>query len=216
MRSIRHLHESGAVPEPARTSGNYRDYSVSDLAAVMRARALIDAGVPVSNLNSEDAVPRSIMLLDDRIKHLQRQRARLVALTEAPQGAPDDVRTALSEVLVDPQVRQVELDSWDLMALTGVATPATWDRLRSNLRHASCIDATLEASMLWNQLGEMRGDDARVPGIVDKLKALMPRGLMRGIPETLKEGNAALGLADVPARGAQAETLIELAGSFDE
>lgn len=149
MRSIRHLHESGAVPEPARTSGNYRDYTVSDLAAVMRARALIDAGVPVSNLNSEDAVPRSIALLDDRIKHLQRQRARLVALAEAPQGAPDDVRAALSEVLVDPQVRQVEMDSWDLMALTGVATHDTWNRLRSNVRDASCIDATLEASTLW-------------------------------------------------------------------
>ena len=182
----------------------------------MRARALIDAGVPVSNLNSEDAVPRSIALLDDRIKHLQRQRARLVALAEAPQGAPDDVRAALSEVLVDPQVRQVEMDSWDLMALTGVATHDTWNRLRSNVRDASCIGATLEASTLWNQLGEMRGDDARVPGIVDKLKALMPRGLMRGIRETLKKGNAALGVGDVPARGAQAKALIELAGSFDE
>lgn len=36
----------------------------------MRARALIDAGVPVANLNSEDAVPRSIALLDERISHL--------------------------------------------------------------------------------------------------------------------------------------------------
>lgn len=50
----------------------------------MRARALIDAGVPVSNLNSEDAVPQSIALLDDRIKHLQRQRVHLVALADAP------------------------------------------------------------------------------------------------------------------------------------
>ena len=44
VRAIRHLHETGAVPEPARTPGNYRDYTVRDLAAVLRARALIDAG----------------------------------------------------------------------------------------------------------------------------------------------------------------------------
>lgn len=64
----------------------------------MQARALIDAGVPVANLNSEDAVPRSIALLDERISHLQRQRVRLVALADAPHGAPDDIRATLREV----------------------------------------------------------------------------------------------------------------------
>lgn len=66
VSAIRHLHETGAVPEPARTSGNYRDYSAADLAAVHRARALIDAGVAVADIHRPDAVERSISLLDDR------------------------------------------------------------------------------------------------------------------------------------------------------
>ncbi|WP_244268729.1 MerR family transcriptional regulator [Corynebacterium coyleae] len=71
VRAVRHLHTSGAVPEPARTSGNYRNYSVSDLAAVLRARALIDAGVPVSEVQSPNAVEKSLVLLDERITQLQ-------------------------------------------------------------------------------------------------------------------------------------------------
>lgn len=77
VRSVRHLHEAGVVEEPARTSGNYREYSVRDLAAVIRARALIDAGVPVADVQSDDAVARSLTLLDERIRHLQHQRERL-------------------------------------------------------------------------------------------------------------------------------------------
>ena len=51
---MRHLHQSGAVAEPARTSSNYREYTISDLAAVVRARALIDAGVPIADVAAKD------------------------------------------------------------------------------------------------------------------------------------------------------------------
>ena len=99
VRAIRHLHETGAVPEPARTSGNYRDYSAPDLVAVLRARALIDAGVAVADIHSPDAVERSISLIDARLALLSQQRTRLIALQKNPVGMPADVRERLLEVL---------------------------------------------------------------------------------------------------------------------
>ena len=101
VRSVRHLHETGAVPEPARTSGNYRDYSVSDLASVLRARALIDAGVPVADVNLPDAIDRSFGVLDERIARLKNQRERLHALAQAPNGTPRDIRESLKEAIHD-------------------------------------------------------------------------------------------------------------------
>lgn len=213
VRSVRHLHESGAVPEPARTSGNYRDYSVSDLAAVLRARALIDAGVPVAHVHLPDAIERSFALLDERIARLQRQRERLRALAEAPRGTPEDIRTVLSQLIEDPAMLHLELDSWDLMALTGVATPATWEQLRVNLRDEECLAAFREVEALWRKLGAMSARDDGVAGIVDKLRALLPQGLMRGIYPTLRPGNAPLVAADAPTSGAQGVALQALTGA---
>lgn len=212
VRSVRHLHETGAVPEPARTSGNYRDYSISDLAAVIRARALIDAGVPVADVASPDAIDRSFVLVDEKIARLQRQRERLRALATAPYGTPNDLRESLSRVIEDPALRQLELDSWDLMALTSVATPATWEQLRENLRDNTCLAALRKAEMLWLELGSLSPHDCGVARIVEKLRYLGEHGLMRGIYPTLRPGKAPLTVADAPTTGAQGVALKALVG----
>ncbi len=180
VRAIRHLHETGAVPEPARTPGNYRDYTVRDLAAVLRARALIDAGVATTHIHSTDAIDRSLELIDAQITHLMRQRDRLSALKEAPLGMPNDVRTQLIDVLGDTDFVRGETESFDLMALTGVATPATWDQLRANLADPACIKATEEFGRAWET------------GDVDKLAELLPRGIMRNVADTLVPGEVPL------------------------
>lgn len=132
VRAIRHLHETRAVAGPARTSGNYRDYSASDLVAVLRARALIDAGVAVADIHSSDAVERSISLIDPRLPLLSQQRARLIALRESPVGMPADVRERLLEALLDADYVRAVIDAFDLMAVASVATAATRETLRTN------------------------------------------------------------------------------------
>ena len=219
VRSVRHLHESGAVAEPARTSGNYREYSISDLAAVVRARALIDAGVPIADVAAEDAaavVERALAQLDDRIAHLQQQRKRLAMLAANPSGVPEDIRQALRGVFTDPQALQRELDAWDLMALTGVATAATWDQLRTNLNDPQCVEAARAAGQLWERLGEMRPRDSHVAETVARFRELLPHGLLSGILPTLRPGDVSLGVHDVPTRGAQRVVLQALAEDFDE
>ncbi|WP_311341825.1 MerR family transcriptional regulator [Corynebacterium riegelii] len=214
VRSVRHLHEAGVVSEPARTSGNYREYSVRDLAAVIRARALIDAGVPVADVQSDDAVARSLTLLDERIRHLQHQRERLALIQHAPLGAPEDIRQRLSAVFEDADTLQLELDSWDLMALTGVATSATWTRLRQNLGDYTCIAAAREAGRLWSELATLTSRDEKVAPIVQRLHELFPLGLMQGVLETLQPAQTGLTVGDVPTRGAQAFALESIAGSL--
>ncbi|MHA6601958.1 MerR family transcriptional regulator [Corynebacterium coyleae] len=214
VRAVRHLHTSGAVPEPARTSGNYRNYSVSDLAAVLRARALIDAGVPVSEVRSPKAVEESLALLDERIAQLQRQKRRLLALASSPHGAPEDIRNSLKSAINDPSLFQIELDSWDLMGFTGVATPDTWEQLRKNLHDPTCLAATQKAETLWQELGEMKPTDPAVAMLVRRLQALAQAGLMRGIFPTLNPGDVPLALSDVPTKGAQGLALRMLAGDF--
>lgn len=212
VRSVRHLHETGAVSEPARTNGNYRDYSVSDLASVLRARALIDAGVPVADVASPDAVERSFNMLDERIARLQQQRERLRALSQAPNGTPEDIRDSLSQVIEDPAMLQLELDSWDLIALTGVATSATWEQLRQNLADDDCLAALRGIEIFWRELGSLSPQDRGVARIVDNLQSILPRGLMRGIYPTLRPGNAPLTVAEVPTTGAQGVALKALVG----
>lgn len=184
VRAIRHLHETGAVPEPARTSSNYRDYTLSDLAAVLRARALIDAGVPLAHIHSPDAIDRSLELIESQIAHLTRQRERLSRMKVAPLGMPDDLRGQFISLLGDTDFVRGELESFDLMALTGVATAATWDQLRTNLGDPDCVAATLEFAREWEK------------GDADKLAELLPLGIMRGVSDTLIPGELPLKAAD--------------------
>lgn len=218
VRSIRHLHESGVVAEPVRTSSNHREYSISDLAAVVRARALIDAGVPVADATGEDTdivVDRALKQLDVRIAHLQQQRTRLAMLAAHPAGAPTDIREALRGVFSDPQAVQRELDAWDLMALAEVATTATWAQLRENLANLDCVEAAREASSLWQTLGRMRVSDWDFGSIATRIQELVPRGLLRGIAPTLQPGKIPLNLHDVPTEGAQRALLQTLTERFD-
>lgn len=215
MRAIRHLHETGAVPEPSRTSGNFRDYSASDLVAVLRARALIDAGVPVSDIHAPDAVERSLELLDERIALLTRQRERLLAMKHAPLGVPEDLKVTLKKVLGDTSYANHELEALDLMAVTGVAGQATWELLRVNLADPACVAASREFAETWERLGSLREGDGEVAVGVDKLKSLLPQALMRGVAATLKPGDVPLMATDLELRGAQFAALAALAGEFD-
>lgn len=204
VRAVRHLHDTGAVPEPARTSGNYRNYSVSDLAAIIRARALIDAGVPVADVTSPDAIERSLALIGAKLSHLTRQRDRLTALKDSPVGTPTDITRGLLQALGDTDYTRREIESFDLMALTGVATEATWDQLRANLTDEECVAATAEFARVWEA------------GDVDKLRELLPRTIMRDVHETLVPGTVPVTVHDVDLPDAQRVALEALAGEFNE
>ncbi len=180
---------------------------------MLRARALIDAGVPVAEVNQPNAIERSFGALDERIARLKRQRERLLALAQAPNGTPQDIRESLKVAIHDPAMLQLELDSWDLMALCGVATEGTWQQLRENLEDAECLRVLRDVESLWRELGALSPNDREVTVIVAKLQRLGERGLMRGIYPTLRPGKVLLSATDAPTTGAQGRALAALAGA---
>lgn len=48
VRTLRHYHQMGVLPEPARSGNGYRDYSAADLARVLRIKRLASLGFPLA------------------------------------------------------------------------------------------------------------------------------------------------------------------------
>lgn len=113
VRTIRHYHQAGVLPEPQRHSNGYRDYSVDDLVALLRIRQLVGSGLSLSeagavvtetgSASTEELVDEVDRALEARIADLVDQRRRLAqarisghlgqsklaaALTIAPRDLP--------------------------------------------------------------------------------------------------------------------------------
>lgn len=116
VRAVRHYHASGALPEPPRTAGGYRDYGLADLAALLRVRALVDAGITLADIRSD-----SSSLIDAALHRIDSQLAvlRLLALQAGELGLPADVRSGIRRLLGDTVLARMEIDALDLMGLTG-------------------------------------------------------------------------------------------------
>lgn len=204
VRAIRHYHASGAVPEPPRSSNGYRDYGIRDLAAVLRARSLVAAGVALHEIKpdpSPEAYDRALARIDARIDALQEQRHRLLLLKDNDLGMPADLREELLAVLGDDELAHAEVEAWELMAFTDIATAATWGQLRSNLRDTELRAESLEIRRLWDQLGQTPPGEAS-PLLNDWIR-LQGRGIMTGIIDTLRSGSTNLTPTDASTQGAQ-------------
>ncbi|MFS0463272.1 MerR family transcriptional regulator [Corynebacterium striatum] len=160
--TIRHYHQQGVVPEPERKANGYRDYSLADLAALVKVRQMVLAGVPIKSLigDPEDALyDVALTEIERRVANLEEQRARLVRLRENPPGsAPHELMVLMKEVLAESGLSEAEIaqevDAWNLMAYSGVATAQTWHVLKTNLNSPQCISKIQRQHQLWKRLGE--------------------------------------------------------------
>lgn len=95
VRTLRHYHQLGLLPEPARTANGYRDYSAADVARVLRVKRLASLGFPLARVGeimaeldephasatgALDELDRELAL---QIEHLQEQRRIIAELREA-------------------------------------------------------------------------------------------------------------------------------------
>lgn len=105
VRTLRHYHQTGILPEPERRSNGYREYTVHDLIRLLRIRRLAALGIPLEAMpalldgqaDEGERMPRpdadaTLADLDDalaaQIAHLTAQRD-LVARLRAHGVAPD-------------------------------------------------------------------------------------------------------------------------------
>ena len=129
IRAVRHYHQVGLLPEPARDSSGYRSYDAAAVVRLMRIRTLAEAGVPLARVHElldadaetfAEATTRIDGELRRQIRELQRHRRRIAQLASGDSLAvPQEVLDYLDLVRATgtPEAMiEAERDAWILVA----------------------------------------------------------------------------------------------------
>lgn len=170
VRTVRHYHQSGVLPEPPRRANGYRDYTVDELVAVLRIRQLTGSGLSLAQAgaiildestgSNEEMLDRIDEGLQARIAELTAQRERLAqarsggpiglsklaaALTASPADLP--VATLVAHLLGD--------DRADLLA-ERLQAPDLQSDLVEAQRRFEAIDAATPTAELDRLAGQIQ------------------------------------------------------------
>lgn len=110
VRTVRHYHQVGALPEPPRLSNGYREYTVDHLVTLLRIVQLTDSGLTLAqagvlaaeSTESTDAVLDEVdRSLEEQITSLTTQRQRLAQARSSGHVGLSRVAAALSTSSAD-------------------------------------------------------------------------------------------------------------------
>jgi DNA-binding transcriptional MerR regulator len=104
LRSVRHYHQVGLLPEPDRLSNGYKQYGVTHLIRLLRIKRLGDLGFSlpqIAELGDRDEHPEEALRaldadLSAQIERLQAARTELAEILE--QGLPTDLPSEFAVV----------------------------------------------------------------------------------------------------------------------
>jgi DNA-binding transcriptional MerR regulator len=129
IRTVRHYHQVGLLPEPERDASGYRSYDAPAVVRLIRIRTLAEAGVPLAKvqelLDADEATFAAATAEIDRrlraeIRELQEHRRRIAQLAAGDSLAlPPEVVDYLDRLRaagVPEIVVEGERDAWILMA----------------------------------------------------------------------------------------------------
>lgn len=129
VRTVRHYHQVGLLPEPERDASGYRRYGATDVVQLIRIRTLADAGVPLSQIAQmldadeptfADAVRRIDARLRAEVQRLQASRRQIAQLAAGDSLAlPPEVTAYLDRLRalgVSERMVTSERDAWILVA----------------------------------------------------------------------------------------------------
>lgn len=183
VRAIHHYHHRGLLPEPARDASGYRRYDAASVAALLRIRALTDAGVPLAQVNDLlDAEPAQFeaaltdidrrLRAEIRAKHDHRRRIAQLAAGDNLALPPEavDYLDHLRKLGLPDQMIDLERNAWILVAAQMPEQMPTLMALkRAQLDNPAVINLYDE---LLNTI-DWQPDDPRVPALADRLAALL-------------------------------------------
>ncbi|MFF7726809.1 MerR family transcriptional regulator [Streptomyces sp. NPDC008001] len=128
VRTVRHYHQVGLLPEPERDASGYRRYSAQAAVDLIRIRTLADAGVPLARIDAllhaqpaefEAAVAGIDAELQSKIDQLTEHRRRVAALADGDGLVlPPEVVAILNRMRglgVSERMVRLERDVWILM-----------------------------------------------------------------------------------------------------
>ncbi|TQK68604.1 MerR family transcriptional regulator [Nocardioides sp. SLBN-35] len=129
IRTVRHYHQVGLLPEPERDRSGYRSYDAAAVVRLIRIRTLADAGVPLARVQElldadTDTFGVAVEEIDRRlraeIRELQQHRKRIAQLGSGDTLAvPEEVADYLALVRaigVPEEMLEAERDAWILIA----------------------------------------------------------------------------------------------------
>jgi DNA-binding transcriptional MerR regulator len=190
VRSVRHYHQIGLLPEPERDRSGYRSYDAAAVVRLIKIRTLADAGVPLAHVQDlldadPEAFTRGVQQVDKElraeIRRLQGNRQRLARLAAGEQLAlPQSVVDYLDRLRglgVDERYIELERDSWIMIA---ARMPHQIDAVIAK-KHEELDDPDMvELYRLLSEAIDWPDDDPRIVEIADILERLMIRALEAG------------------------------------
>ncbi|MFC6043422.1 MerR family transcriptional regulator [Nocardioides hankookensis] len=177
VRAVRHYHQVGLLPEPARDHSGYRTYGAADVVRLIRVRTLAEAGVPLARVQElldaspaefGEAVEQIDAELRAKVRGLQEHRRRIAHLAAGDTLAvPAEVVTYLDRLRgtgVSAAMVDGERDAWILMA-------ARWPERISGFmaeKNTQLDDPrTVRLYLLIDELSQSGMDDERLGEVAD-------------------------------------------------
>lgn len=193
VRTIRHYHRLGLLPEPPRSSNGYRVYSLEDLVRLTRIRWLARSGVPLgaiptvlgtaTDARSQDDLEADLQALisdvDAQLHTLQGRRHALAAMLDGHRRGdtlsplPGPMAQAFAELINgedDPRTRELfvrERDSWELVVLSGQTPREFLDAATAALTDPDRRPAVIA---LYRRFGALAGHDPET--VADEIAAV--------------------------------------------
>ena len=182
VRTVRHYHARGLLPEPERDHSGYRRYDAAAVVELIRIRTLAEAGVPLSRVQEllaadEEDFAAAIDEIDRRlraeIRDRQRHRERVAELVAGDRLAlpPEaiDYLDRLRQLGVPDRAIDMERDAWILVAAQiPDQMPALMALKRGQIEDPAVVAMyfDLVAAADWT------ADDPRLPAVADRLVAM--------------------------------------------
>ncbi|EWC62878.1 Transcriptional regulator, MerR family [Actinokineospora spheciospongiae] len=181
VRTVRHYHHVGLLPEPERDASGYRRYSAQAAVDLIRIRTLADAGVPLARVDAllhaqptefASAIADIDAELRRRVDRITESRRRIADLTSGERLVlpPEVVATLdrMRDLGISEQRVRLERDSWILMrALDPGAVP---QRLRD--KNADFDDPeTMRLYRACDESVDWDPSDPRLDRLIDDLDA---------------------------------------------
>ncbi|WP_306360475.1 MerR family transcriptional regulator [Nocardia sp. CC227C] len=185
VRTVRHYHAVGLLPEPERDHSGYRRYDAGAVVELIRIRTLAEAGVPLARvrglLRAEPAeFAAAIADIDRRlraeIRKRQRYRARIARLAAGEEVAlPPEVVEFLDRLRalgVDERIVRAERDGWiPLAARSPALVPVLLARKREHLTEPELVDFYLTLGRVLDR----PDDETLLTALADRLAAYFTR-----------------------------------------
>lgn len=182
IRTVRHYHAKGLLPEPMRDHSGYRRYDAATVVELIRIRTLAEAGVPLARVREllragPEEFAAAIAEIDEQLRaEIQQRRrlreriARLAAGDDLALPAPlieflDHLRT----LGVDERIIRVERDGWlPLLARSPERAAELIARKRKQIADPQLVD-------FYRALGQAldRPDDHQLSRLADRMAAYL-------------------------------------------